>query len=1487
MTRVLASFALLIVALLAAESWAQTRDLKGEPSLRRILARERAAAPTIWGPGQYRVGHVHPGAAYDYGPFHLGTVPLPDPNNDGVWDWDTFNAPTDDSLQGWWPIRRKYSVTGGLTLTDAERAWDAIDIGNQGNYVLNSRQQPRTFGVISYWHVDAGKALPGPASAIQWAPLAGAASAWCGLRAHGDLSYTDGATGNPYNADVLDYNGENGGGTGTNKHFPGYASQWDQMLYRDVVIAAGAKLDLSFLYATKMSTAAERTPATRIGWFNFDPSVNPANDPTCQVSGPNFGIPDYYANRGNGLPCDSFMVYIGAPVDVDSLWLSDGQFLTPGPGPHAVYDLQRRWFSEVLDLSKPIIELMHVAGDNNNQFTRSGYDVSAIYNSQTTTTRYLRIVFRSKTNRGSDDESGGTTPASYNSGGEGAVRIDDVSLGGVGVSGPATIAPSGFESPGEIDNTPEANPSLAIDHWHATGKPPTIYFHPHPLAGGDIGGGNFYTTLTFQDLCGASNSSQSFCNMSGIVISTGDHDQNESTSGPLPDLADRERMSGMVSPTINLKSNGPANGMGITQHVASVSGDYYVVYDVHRGGVVYGGTPSLCNQFNGSCWTFGFQSYPARQSNGIDCWGEIRYPEFQLFDSDSRCLQDFEGANENGLIRSSNPDFTPDSIRIFLGQSSQSFRFSVGSSSTDFADYFDNVSLVFADAPPAPEGQGAISVDIGRWLNDAFPFSTGSPAPVSNIDTLAAFVKTGINFAQGQQTLSSDPYRPVIAGDSIVVVASNIAGRVDMVFRIKPGPGNYHIVGNVASGLRPVPTDTMNIVTPCDGSFWGQYMCDPGEMSKGVHGPGNTWNPNVWNSARVDTAEINIFPVQSNLEVFDVNSHFLGTYTWMATYSESDPKYAVLGIPHNICFLANPDGPVNSSNIVCGPGSNVVPNTYPPAWATTAAGFDGQTQTKEGTKIIPDGLLTPGSHVEYFFRNSELASPSVFTMCPDTNIVSPQNTEGPSVDGHRWQEYSVLPDRWKDPLFGDPGAIGMACMLFVDVADRRGDERVWISVADSIGGTKTTRWGANNGWRARADQSYTDPVTLQAIPISGDPTIAVYTHGGQAGTTWDKYDIKAGEAITNPSGGIGSSFADPATGFATGKDARIGPGIGMLQKYYRILLILTGDLNVDILGPFRDRGDEDVVELESFMSDPSPSGTTPRAVLVAGDGFVESENGLGQSGYSEHSNLLTNYFGVILRTGNPGASFFPQNEAAYQVWSGDLSGANPLLNLNPYSDLTRSGPFSGVYRAGNACLWGNDVLLTSSGLGAVASDYYDNIGTGAPYIAGVFTPIAPPGMPSKFYESMVEGIDIRHLFGRHQPPSNVNSYGRLEYFFKTLTTLQASLMCQVQGTPIGEAPDAAPVLFDFLGLQNNPLRTGVARIHLGLAKADRVQVCLYDISGRLIRTLADRNFAAGDHDLVWDGTDDRGIRVARGVYFARARYRASGFTGTKHLVLLK
>ena len=64
-----------------------------------------------------------------------------------------------------------------------------------------------------------------------------------------------------------------------------------------------------------------------------------------------------------------------------------------------------------------------------------------------------------------------------------------------------------------------------------------------------------------------------------------------------------------------------------------------------------------------------------------------------------------------------------------------------------------------------------------------------------------------------------------------------------------------------------------------------------------------------------------------------------------------------------------------------------------------------------------------------------------------------------------------------------------------------------------------------------------------------------------------------------------------------------------------------------------------------------------------------------------------------------------------------------------------------------------------------------------------------------------------------------------------------------------------------------------------------VEIVLYAVNGRVIRTLADSDYGSGVHTLTWDGRDDNGARVASGVYFARVQ--AGTEMGRGKLVLVR
>jgi hypothetical protein len=67
-----------------------------------------------------------------------------------------------------------------------------------------------------------------------------------------------------------------------------------------------------------------------------------------------------------------------------------------------------------------------------------------------------------------------------------------------------------------------------------------------------------------------------------------------------------------------------------------------------------------------------------------------------------------------------------------------------------------------------------------------------------------------------------------------------------------------------------------------------------------------------------------------------------------------------------------------------------------------------------------------------------------------------------------------------------------------------------------------------------------------------------------------------------------------------------------------------------------------------------------------------------------------------------------------------------------------------------------------------------------------------------------------------------------------------------------------------------------------------IEIKLYDIQGRLIRTLLHSREELGKHNIVWDGRDDSNHELPSGVYFARITQWGIDFINpSRKLVLVK
>lgn len=88
--------------------------------------------------------------------------------------------------------------------------------------------------------------------------------------------------------------------------------------------------------------------------------------------------------------------------------------------------------------------------------------------------------------------------------------------------------------------------------------------------------------------------------------------------------------------------------------------------------------------------------------------------------------------------------------------------------------------------------------------------------------------------------------------------------------------------------------------------------------------------------------------------------------------------------------------------------------------------------------------------------------------------------------------------------------------------------------------------------------------------------------------------------------------------------------------------------------------------------------------------------------------------------------------------------------------------------------------------------------------------------------------------------------------------------------PILAADPSAPHVLSFGRAFPNPSQ-GMTRFAFSLDRARRVEIRIADVTGRVVRTLAEGTMAAGAHMVEWQGRDDVGRRVPAGVYFARMR----------------
>jgi hypothetical protein len=280
--------------------------------------------------------------------------------------------------------------------------------------------------------------------------------------------------------------------------------------------------------------------------------------------------------------------------------------------------------------------------------------------------------------------------------------------------------------------------------------------------------------------------------------------------------------------------------------------------------------------------------------------------------------------------------------------------------------------------------------------------------------------------------------------------------------------------------------------------------------------------------------------------------------------------------------------------------------------------------------------------------------------------------------------------------------------------------------------------------------------------------------------------------------------------------------------------------------------------------------------------FVGHATGLAIAGVASDASLVV---------GAPGASVAAT--ASYNPWGAlriwDYADpANPVLASNFFTVCSAnpadpSCDLRGTYSVHNVVVESTselegDVVVTKTK--AYISWYSDGV-----LVLDVTDPYNPVEV-GRYHEVgaefEMENGGIQNVWGIYKVPDQPWIYasdrnGGL-YVFKELGSGSGKKKLSLQGSSVA-APSAA--LEQNTPNPFNPMTT----IAFSLTAAGRADLRVHDAAGRLVRQLVSGALPEGRHQVVWDGTNDEGVRVGSGIYFYTLR--AGDFVAKRKLVLLK
>lgn len=241
----------------------------------------------------------------------------------------------------------------------------------------------------------------------------------------------------------------------------------------------------------------------------------------------------------------------------------------------------------------------------------------------------------------------------------------------------------------------------------------------------------------------------------------------------------------------------------------------------------------------------------------------------------------------------------------------------------------------------------------------------------------------------------------------------------------------------------------------------------------------------------------------------------------------------------------------------------------------------------------------------------------------------------------------------------------------------------------------------------------------------------------------------------------------------------------------------------------------------------------------------------------------------------------------------DLSGFQNVnvtyKNNLPYDTYPRT--FSTVVSSDQLIVTGR---FTQDGIEQVTLGYTDSKGNPATNIVNVALLRSHSSLiqVSRYWASKKIDALLDDIRNYGEKPELKNSVIALSMQYMILTPYTAFLVLETNPIDPTSTIAEGTVAKDFNLLQNYPNPFSVTsignpstNITFEVPRSGNVKLVVYDILGRVVRTLVDKIFNPGRHTILWDGRDENGQLMQTGIYFCVMK--AGNYQKTIRMTLLK